>query len=74
MATEAKLISTLNEASIPGIGVALGDVGKIRRAELGPGSASIDVELGFPAATRLEVIREALVDAVRASMDVATLT
>jgi ATP-binding protein involved in chromosome partitioning len=71
--TEAKLISALNEASIPGIGAALSKVGKVRRAELGAGSANIDIELGFPAASRLDEIRESLAAVVRTSADVATV-
>ena len=60
------LISILNKASIAGIDRSLGDIGRVLDVDIAGDSATVDVELGFPATTRNQEIAAALAEQLRA--------
>ena len=56
---EAGVRSRLAAAEIPGIGRRLSEVGKVVNLELGAERGKLEIELGFPAATRYDELAQA---------------
>jgi ATP-binding protein involved in chromosome partitioning len=71
--TESNVKDFLNALQLPEIDQPLGQVGAVVRANVDDDSASIAIELGFPAETSFEDWRERIADAVRDEFGVGTV-
>ena len=71
--TDSNVKQVLSSLKLPGITQPLGEIGTVVSADLVQGSASIAVELGFPAATSFAEWTELIADAVKSETGAATV-
>jgi ATP-binding protein involved in chromosome partitioning len=64
--TESDVNKFLNSIEIPGIDRNIGDVGRVKDVSASDGEFAAQIELGFPAETRHDAIREHIASAVSA--------
>ena len=64
MPAEPALKNALNDAILPGIGQPLGKIGKILRADVENGVANVEIDLGFPAKTRMAELERFFSDVI----------
>ena len=73
MSADSALKNALESAVLPQIGHALDKVGRVLRAEVDNGRATVDIELGFPVATGVDALESFFRDVVRTESGVETI-
>jgi ATP-binding protein involved in chromosome partitioning len=73
LSTNSNVKDFLGAMHVPGITQALGDIGTVVRADIVNDSATIAIELGFPAETSFGVWRERIADAVKEQAGVGSV-
>jgi ATP-binding protein involved in chromosome partitioning len=71
--TDSNLKNTLSALQLPGIVQPLADVGSIVKAELVDGTANVEIELGFPAATSIDEWSDLIAGAVKEETGAGTV-
>ena len=66
LSTDSNVKKFLNSIELPGIGLPLGEVGRVVSAEAADDRVKVSLELGFPAAGAHDVYREHVADRLRA--------
>lgn len=69
LSSDSDLKGALGAAIVPGIGHALSEVGRVRRADVEGASVVVEVELGFPAATSKSEFEAWVTDIVTSTVE-----
>ncbi len=73
MSADSALKNAIGSAVLPDIGHPLEQVGRVARADLDGSTATVEIELGFPAATKLEALERFFTDLVKSECGAETV-